>query len=214
MMKRWLNRLLHPARTNQSAARHAPTPERVRFEEGSLIKLNTEEWGSDAQQAFRSTATAMSNLTFYKGEVHHGYALRGLVTPERCPRCHAGTRQHYANFIYATQGPPRVMFAPAGYFCTQCPTVIIHEEMIRSGITGPFTFHGVLGIDDEDRHEPHFFRTWNGQEAVYIFDEDQTPQGIATSSPSQPPRRLQRRQKSRGRQRMAKASRRHNQRKR
>jgi hypothetical protein len=91
---------------------------------------------------------------------------------------------------------------------------VIDEEMIRAGITGSFTFHSVLGIEDEERHQPDFFRTWNGQEAVYILDEDQTLQGIATMSPSPPQRLLKSRQRSSGRHRMAKASRKRNQRKR
>ena len=213
-MKRWLNRLLHRARTDQTAPRPATAYERVRFGESALVKVNLEEWDPEAQQALCSAATTMSHLTFYAGQVHHGYALRGLATSERCPRCQAGTRQHYAHFVYATQGPPRVMMAPAGYFCTQCPTVVIDEEMIRAGITGPFTFHSVLGIEYEERHQPDFFRTWNGQEAVYILDEDQTPQGLATMSPSPPQRLLKSRQRRSGRHRMAKASRKRNQRKR
>jgi hypothetical protein len=106
------------------------------------------------------------------------------------------------------------MFAPAGYFCSQCPTVVIDEEIIQSGITGPFTFQGVLGIEHDESQAPDFFRTWNGQDAVYLLDEDQTPQGIATLSPSQPSRRPKKRERSSGRQRMAKASRWRNQRKR
>ena len=57
----------------------------------------------------RSAATEHASLTFYDGKVQHGYALSGVPTPQRCPRCQAGTRQHYANFIYATQAAPRVM---------------------------------------------------------------------------------------------------------
>jgi len=106
------------------------------------------------------------------------------------------------------------MFAPAGYFCPHCPTVVVDEEMIRSGVTGPFTFHGVLGIEHDESQAPDFFRTWNGQDAVYLLDEDQTPQGIATMRPSQPPRLSKKRYRSSGRDRMAKASRRRNQRKR
>jgi len=127
-----------------------------------------------------SAATEFSKIELYAGHLEHGYALRGVVTPARCPRCRSETRQYYANFIYATQTAPRVMFTPAGYFCRHCPTVIIDEEMLRSGITGSFTFRGVLGIEHETSEVPDFFRTWNGQKAVYVFDEDQVPQGIAT----------------------------------
>jgi len=212
MMKRLFNFLRRSTTPNQTATRHTATQDVVRSGKHSLVRLNMDEWSPDAQQTLRSAATEHARLTFYDGKVHHGYALRGVPTPERCPRCQAGTRQHYANFIYATQAAPRVLFAPAGYFCTQCPTVVIDEAMIRAGIVEHFTFQGVLGIDYETRREPDFFRTWNGQTAVYIFDEDQTPQGIATMSPSQQQRLLKSRHKSRGKKRLEKASRRRNQR--
>ncbi len=212
MMKRLFNFLRRSTTPNQTATRHTATQDVVRSGKHSLVRLNMDEWSPDAQQTLRSAATEHARLTFYDGKVHHGYALRGVPTPERCPRCQAGTRQHYANFIYATQAAPRVMFAPAGYFCTQCPTVVIDEGMIRAGIVEPFTFQGVLGIDYETRPAPDFFSTWNGKKAVYLFDDDQTPQGIATMSPSQPPRRLKSRHKRRGTKRREKASRRRNQR--
>lgn len=97
-----------------------------------------QDWDPEEQQALRAAATTLANIPCYEGHVEHGYAWRGVATPRRCPRCHGETQQHYANFIYATEGAPRVMFAPAGYFCPQCPTVIVDEEMIRAGITGPF----------------------------------------------------------------------------
>ncbi len=90
-----------------------------------------------------------------------------------CPRCRSETKQHYGNFIYATQVAPRVMFVPAGYFCKKCPTVIIDQDMIREGVAKRFDYRGVLGISNDSRKdEPDFFKTWNGQKAVYIFDEN------------------------------------------
>jgi len=214
MMKRLLNLIFRKSRTGQNLTRHHAAPDVVRLGEHTLAKVHMEHWDPEDQRAFRSAATALSNLTCYAGHVEHGYALRVVATSARCPRCQAETRQYYANFIYATQVAPRVMFAPAGYFCPHCPTVVVDEEMIRSGVTGPFTFHGVLGIEHDESQAPDFFRTWNGQDAVYLLDEDQTPQGIATMRPSQPPRLSKKRYRSSGRDRMAKASRRRNQRKR
>ena len=214
MLQRLLHRLFRKSKTGQNPTGPAAAPEVVRLGEYSLAKVNMEHWEPEDQHALRSAATALSNLRWYAGHVEHGYALRVVATSARCPRCQAETRQYYANFIYATQGAARVMFAPAGYFCLHCPTVVVDEEMIRSGITGPFTFQGVLGIAHDESHAPDVFRTWNGQEAVYLLDEDQTPQGLATLSPSQPSCRPKKRERSSGRHRMAKASRRHNQRKR
>ena len=214
MMKRLLNLIFRKSRTGQNPTRHHAAPEVVRLGEHALAKVNMEHWDPEDQRALRSAATALSHIVCYAGHVEHGYALSGVATSARCPRCTAETRQYYANFIYATQVAPRVMFAPAGYFCLHCPTVVIDEEMMRSGITGPFTFQGVLGIEHTESQAPDFFRTWNGQDAVYLLDEDQTPQGIATMRPSPQPRLTKKRYKSSGRHRMAKASRRRNQRKR
>jgi hypothetical protein len=105
------------------------------------------------------------------------------------------------------------MLAPAGYFCTACPTVIIDEKMLQAGITGGFHFHGVLGIDYEGKHPPDLFRTWNGRETVYVLDEEQVPQGISVLGA--PPRRhmTRREQQIKQRSKMAKASRKRNRRK-
>jgi len=135
MIKRLFNFLLRHLRTRQPTPRGTAAQDVVRSGKHSLVRLNMDEWSPDAQQVLRSAATEHASLTFYDGKVQHGYALSAVPTPERCPRCHADTRQHYANFIYATQAAPRVIFAPAGYFCMQCPTVVIDEAMIRAGIT-------------------------------------------------------------------------------
>jgi hypothetical protein len=214
MMKRLLHLIFRKARTGQHPTRHHAAPEVVRLGEHALAQGNMERWDPEDQRALRSAATALSNVRWYAGHVEHGYALRAVATSARCPRCQAETQQYYANFIYATQVGPRVMFAPAGYFCRHCPTVVIDEEMIRSGITGPFTCQGVLGIEHTESQAPDLFRTWNGQDAVYLLDEAQMPQGIATLSPSQPSQRTKKRERSSRRQRMAKASRRRHQRKR
>jgi hypothetical protein len=213
LMKRLLHRIFGKSKTGQNTPKPYAAPEVSSFGSHALAKVNVQDWDPEDQRALRAAATELSNMRRYAGHVEHGYALRAVVTPARCPRCQAGTHQYYANFIYATQVAPRVMFAPAGYFCSQCPTVIIDEEMLRSGITGSFTFHGVLGIEEEESQVPDFFRTWNGQKAMYILDEDQVPQGIATMPASQRPRHLTPRSKRSGRQRMAKAARRRKQRK-
>jgi hypothetical protein len=135
------------------------------------------------EQGLSSTISQVTGISFYKGHVEHGYSADNVPTAQECPRCHAPTQQHYANWIYATQIAPRVMFAPAGHFCTKCPTVIVDENMIQAGIKRKFRFQGILGIDYETRKEPDAFRTWNGQEAVYLFDENQMAVGLSTFGP-------------------------------
>lgn len=116
-----------------------------------MAKLNMDDFSDGERQSLWSMASKISNLPLYEGHVEHGYGLDFAPTSQQCPRCRAATQQHYANFIYATQMAPRVMFAPAGYFCTKCPTVIIDEDMIRSAVDKRFNFQGVLGLDGSIR---------------------------------------------------------------
>ena len=63
------------------------------------------------------------------------------------------------------------MFTAAGYFCTQCSTVIIDEDFVKQGITGGFPFYTVAGISpDGDEHT--FFETFNGATSLFILDEE------------------------------------------
>ena len=117
------------------------------YRDGVIATINMDEWSQDEQKAFRSAAAEKSDMFMFDGNVEHGYLLKFVGTEDRCPRCNGETRQQYGNFIYATDIATRVMFAPAGYFCTKCPTVIIDEQMIEDGVLGNFKFLGVLGID-------------------------------------------------------------------
>jgi hypothetical protein len=106
------------------------------------------------------------------------------------------------------------MFAPAGYFCTACPTVVIDEELIRSGISTPFTYRGVMGLDHEGEKRPDFFKTWNGETTVYLFDEHENPVGLTTTVRLQSRGFTKNKRQSDQRKQMAKASRKRNRRKR
>src|SRR5262249_57675631 len=130
-----------------------------------------------------------ANLTFYDGKVQHGYALSHVAPWTQCPRCHANTQQHYTNVIYATQTALRVLFAPAGYFCTHCPTVIIDEAMVQAGITASFTLLGIEGIAYETRGMPDFFLSCDGWEPGFVLGRIRAICGacISSSEPQLPP---------------------------
>jgi hypothetical protein len=175
-----------------------------------VVKVNLEEWDPQSIAELRSTASAVSHLSFFDRHVEHAYALRAVARADQCPRCRAATQQHYAHFIYATTVAPRVMMAPAGYFCTVCPTVIIDEELLRSGMTEGFHFQGVLGVDYGGGRPPDLFRTWNGKPTVYVLDDDQEPQG-SSGRGATPGRHASRRErKTKHRSKMTKASRKRN----
>lgn len=178
-----------------------------------MAKLNMDDFSDGERQSLWSMASKISNLPLYEGHVEHGYGLDFVPTSQQCPRCRAATQQHYANFIYATQMAPRVMFAPAGYFCTKCPTVIVDEDMIRSAVDKRFNFQGVLGLDYDGRERPDFFKTWNGKKTVYMLDEHQFAIGFGTIEPTHSQCSIKKEHKARQREHMAKQSRKQNRRK-
>jgi len=161
----------------KNKAEEASQPLEVEESTG-ILTVNTDNLTREGRQAIWEEIGKTTNLPIFEGKVEHGYSRFGVSETARCPRCHAETRQHYANFIYATDITQRVMFAPAGFFCSACPTVIIDEEMISGGVMGGFLFQGVVGIDYDKKKESDFFRTWNGKKSVYILDEDQKVMGL------------------------------------
>lgn len=182
----------------------------VPYRDGVVATINMDKWSQDQKEAFRVAAAEEFDMSLFEGNVEHGYLLKYVRTEDKCPRCDGETRQQYGNFIYATDIATRVMFAAAGYFCTECPTVIIDEQMIEDGITGDFKFLGILGIDYGETQGPDFFRTWNGKDAIYVFDEDKNPLGISTHGPSADLRPIVKKHKSKQRNKMAKLSRKRN----
>lgn len=117
----------------------------------------------------------------FEGEVKHAYELQfvnGLIT---CPRCRSKTMQYFSDFAYATQTKPNIAFVPAGFFCVECPTVIIDQELIRMSVGMNFQFRGVFGIYIKNK-KLELFETWNGSKAVYIYDDGQNVVGLRTNS--------------------------------
>lgn len=115
--------------------------------EAATVTVDLDEFGSEARPVLLDELSQASGLPVFAGSVEHGYAVRSLGSHARCPRCNAGTRQQMAHFVYATNIAPRVMFAPAGYFCTTCPTVIVDEDLIATGMKRGYRFRAVVGVD-------------------------------------------------------------------
>ena len=152
----------------------------IQFDQNDPLVIDTEGLSPDGRQAVYGEIAKSTGFPTHEGKVEHAYARAAVSRTDRCPRCNGQTRQQSANFIYATNVAPRVMFAPAGFFCVDCPTVIIDEGMIASGVKRRFTFQGVVGIDHGKKKESDLFRTWNGKRSVYVLDEDGKPLGIST----------------------------------
>ncbi len=155
-------------------------------QEDHSVHLNLDAFDESEQETIRDEiARKMDEIPRYEGEVRHAYELGVAKNPDICPKCQSPTRQCYANFIYATREEvARAMFAPAGFFCTKCPTVVIDNEMIEKGVTKGFRFQRVVGVDYGKRKNPDLFLTMNGKKAVYVFDENQNLVGLETVSGS------------------------------
>ncbi len=139
---------------------------------GATVRVNMDGADEAEMEGFRDTVRDVTGMDYFEGNLKHGYSLEHAGSADRCPRCNAPTRQQYADFIYLTQIAPRVLTAPAGYFCTKCPTAVIDEKMIRDGRTPGFDFKGVLGIQhDEDRAD--LLKTWNGKPPVFLLGGDE-----------------------------------------
>ena len=149
--------------------------------EGDILNMNYDNLNEEEREDFQEAIAEKVDVSSYEGEVKHAYALKYVKDPNACPRCQSEVQRHYANFIYATQIAPRVMFAPAGFFCIECPTVIIDHEMIKTGIDKKFKFQGVVGIEYATRKQTDLFETWNGKKTVYIFDENHKVLGLSAA---------------------------------
>jgi hypothetical protein len=137
------------------------------------------------RHAVGAVALERSHLAAHDGLVRHAYSAWEVPRTDQCPQCQARTRQEYAHFIYATQRGARVLFAPAGHFCTDCPSVIVDEAMIRAGIADKrYTYRAVLGLDDGSGAKPDVFETWNGRRVVVLLDEDGRVVDMATDADS------------------------------
>ncbi|MEK7685678.1 MAG: hypothetical protein AAB466_09675 [Verrucomicrobiota bacterium] len=144
------------------------------------VTIDRDGFGPEAREALNQEVVRRAGRSLFRGTIEHAYTQRAVGATLQCPRCHAPTQQHCAEFIYATNRGLRAMLAPAGFFCTACSTVIIDEDLLAKGMKPGFQFQGVVGIDNPDTKEPNLFQTWNGKKPVYIFDEDQQCLGLET----------------------------------
>jgi len=136
-----------------------------------MVTVDLDTFGPETRPRLLEELAEGSGLPTFEGTVDHGYSMRSVASHFRCPRCNAATRQQMAHFIYATDVAPRVMFAPAGYFCTACPTVIVDEGLIVTGVKEGCRFRAVVGVDYAGKKRPDYFSTWNGRTPIYIVDE-------------------------------------------
>lgn len=149
-------------------------------ESARVVTTNLDGLSKEAQKKALQEMTQLSDIPAHNGAVEHGYSLAEVADPAKCPRCAAPTDLRYADFIYATQKGPRIMMAPAGYFCPRCPTVIVDEDLLRQGVSKNFVYRSVVGIECEDKKKGGPFKTWNGKETIVFFDEVEETMELVT----------------------------------
>lgn len=147
--------------------------------ETGLLTLDLDSFSPEDRKGLLEKIAKQNAMPLFEGEIEHGFSKRATGSTDRCPRCGATTQQCNANFVYATNIAPRVMLAPAGYFCTSCPTVIIDEEIISAGMKQGHRFRCVVGID-YGNNRLDLFTTWNGKKPIYVLDENQQLMDMAT----------------------------------
>lgn len=152
----------------------------------ALMTVDSDTMTPEAQQQLPAELARMSGKPLFEGTVERAYAKDFVPQTDRCPRCGAATEQKTANFVYTTDSDVRVMTAPAGYFCSACPTVIIDEDMIAAGAKQGYVFRQVIGIDHGGPDTLTPFKTWNGEKHVIVLDEDDDGPWDAPGSPNPP----------------------------
>jgi SEC-C motif len=154
-----------------------------------VVKVDFDRVAPEERPALIDLLFRHNRVPRFKGTVEHGYSKAFVKSLARCPRCGAPTRQCGAEFIYATDRAVRSQVAPAGFFCSACPTVIIDDTMIAQGVKEGFVFQGLLGIHHGGSAPDSMFKTWNDQETVYIMDEEAETVHLSTMEGSTGPRR-------------------------
>jgi hypothetical protein len=168
-----------PQQDNVESSEDIPGIRSVVSRDMELLTLDLDSFSPEAQRGLQYEIAKINKLPLFDGQIEHGFSKRGVASTDKCPRCGAATQQCSASFVYATDIAPRAMLAPAGYFCTSCPTVTIDEEIISAGMKQGFRFRCVVGID-HGKKRLDLFTTWNGKKPIYVLDENQQIMDMAT----------------------------------
>jgi len=119
------------------------------------------------------TASKNSGIPVFKGPVKNLYESDFTGYKDKCPLCQTELLRMFSNFAYATQEKARIMTAPTGLFCPNCPTVIIDDDMAREVIDqSRFEYWGVFLVDD-GYSKDSIIETINGVKPTFIVDENQ-----------------------------------------
>ena len=145
---------------------------RLQRKEG-MVTIDLDSFSAESHAELTEEIVRRSGFLPFEGSIEHGYSKGFVKETGECPRCQSPTHQYTANFIYATDIACRAMLVPAGFFCQACPTVIVDERMVSTGMKSGYRFRRVVGVDYLGKKDPDYFGTWNGEKPTYILDENE-----------------------------------------
>jgi len=155
--------------------------EEIQLSENTQAKLNRKE--GIVRIVTKGERTAKDNLgmleafsdqnkiPIFKGTIAHAYESDYLGFKDHCPKCNTPTEQMMSNFAYGTQEDSRILTAPAGHFCSACPTVIIDDDVMKSAIDKNFKYGGVFEIESGYEEKKKLLETLNGEKPIFILNE-------------------------------------------
>lgn len=161
-----------PSESNRDSSRNEIPDTAMQRREG-MVTIDLDSFSPESHPELTKEIVKRSEFPLFDGSVINGYSKKFAGGTGICPRCKSSTRQYTANFIYATDKACRAMLVPAGFFCQSCPTVIVDERMISTGMKTGYRFRRVVGIDYFGKKGPDYFGTWNGEKPTYILDENE-----------------------------------------
>jgi len=95
-----------------------------------------------ARGTLEEELVAQNELPLFMGEVEHAYTKAAVGEIGVCPRCKSATEKNAPTSSMPQNVASRVMLAPAGYFCSRCPTVIVDESILATSMRPGLQFRG------------------------------------------------------------------------
>ncbi len=137
----------------------------------NIVRIVTEKEKTAEENIGMLEAFSNKNqIPIFKGVVIHAYESDFLGYKDHCPKCGTPTQQMMSNFGYGTQEASRILTAPAGHFCSNCPTVIIDDDLMRTFIDKKFEYGGVFTVESGYEDKKELPQTLNGEKPVLILD--------------------------------------------
>lgn len=138
------------------------------------IKLKGESFRDDEDLKLRLAVEA--SLPYFDGSEFQeceknisAYSLNKHNVIDDCPNCKNELTQKYCEVVYVVKDNSRVALGPFGFFCSNCPTVLIDESEIKKSIIGNYRYKRPIGI--EVQGDLKLFKTWNNKKPMFFIDQ-------------------------------------------